>query len=90
MKNWWIILTIGIILRIFLSVATFHSDLEVFNRAGQLIAEGNILNLYDFSSDSGVFNYPPLIYWFHGLFTYLPYLQLKLPYLIFDRKSHGE
>ena len=87
MKNLWIILIIGIAIRIFLAASTYHSDLEVFNLGGQLVAKGYILNLYDYSSEVAVFNYPPLIYWFHGLFNPLSggvLWLLKLPYLIFD------
>lgn len=99
MKNLGVILIVGVILRIILSLTTFHSDMEVFELAGKLVASGNILNLYDFSSSSAVFNYPPAIYLFHGVFNFLfnnvlglfhldqfnlNLLLLKLPYLIFD------
>lgn len=89
MKSLWIIITLGLILRIILSLSTYHSDMQVFDLAGRLVALGNVLNLYDFSSSSAVFNYPPLIYIYHGLFRVLfggienP-LVLKFPYLIFD------
>ncbi len=89
MKKLWVAITIGVILRVFLSLTTYHSDMEVFDLGGRLIASGNILNLYDFSSSSAVFNYPPAIYLYHGLFRFLfdgissPFL-LKLPYFIFD------
>lgn len=89
MKNLWIILTVGVLLRIILSVATYHSDMEVFELAGKLVASGNILNLYDFSSTAAVFNYPPLIYLLQGLFRFFisgifSWPLLKAPYLIFD------
>lgn len=89
MKKLWFVIAVGIILRIILSLITFHPDMQVFDMAGQLVASGNILNLYDFSSSSGVLNYPPLIYLLHGLFRFLSgglegLLILKLPYLIFD------
>ncbi len=97
-KNLWIIIIVGLILRIILSLITFHPDIEVFSLSGKLVAAGNILNLYDFSLNSLVLNYPPAIYLFHGLFSYLfkliglstinqpniNLLLLKLPYLIFD------
>lgn len=89
MKSLWIIITGGLILRIILSLSTYHSDMQVFDLAGRLVASGNVLNLYDFSSASAVFNYPPLIYMYHGLFRFLfggienPFV-LKGPYLIFD------
>ncbi|MBI2196444.1 hypothetical protein HYU45_02410 [Candidatus Daviesbacteria bacterium] len=97
-RTFWIIVIIGVAIRIFLSLTTFHSDMLVFELAGKLVASGNILNLYDFTSNSAVFNYPPAIYLFHGLFNYLfnilglsqitqlnlNLLLLKLPYFIFD------
>ena len=90
MKKIWTILILGIVLRIFLSLSTYHTDMEAFNLGGKVIASGNILNLYDYSSNLAVFNYPPLIYWFHGIFHFLlgnilsVNLLVKLPYLIFD------
>lgn len=91
MKNLWMILIIGIILRIFLSLATFHSDTLAFKLGGGLIATGKILNLYDYSnSDVAILNYPPAIYLFHGIFNFLlgaflsTGLLVKMPYLIFD------
>lgn len=89
MGKFWAVLIAGIILRIILSLTTYHSDMQVFDLAGKLVASGNILNFYDFSSDSAVFNYPPAVYLYHGLFRFLfggishPLL-LKLPYFIFD------
>lgn len=82
-----IILLTGILLRLFLAFSTIHSDLAVFHLAGKVIGEGHIFNLYDYSSDVATFNYPPLIYWFFGLFNFLSnwgIWLLKLPYLIFD------
>lgn len=88
-RNFWIIVILGIILRIFLSLTTFHTDMNAFDMAGKNVAAGNVLNLYDVTSDAVVFNYPPLIYLLHGLFRFLfdnllGILVLKLPYLIFD------
>lgn len=97
-KNIWIIIVTGLILKIVLSLITFHPDIEVFSLAGKLIAAGHILNFYDFSVNSAVLNYPPAIYLYHGLFSYLfklidlssfnqfniDLLLLKIPYLIFD------
>lgn len=88
MKNLWIIITVGLIARFALVVTTYHSDMQVFEFAGKLVASGNIFNLYDFSSSNAVLNYPPAIYLYHGLFRFIfglsnPLL-LKLPYLIFD------
>ncbi|HCB23200.1 hypothetical protein A3H81_00390 [Candidatus Daviesbacteria bacterium RIFCSPLOWO2_02_FULL_38_18] len=82
-----IILLAGILLRLFLAFSTIHSDLTVFHVAGKVIGEGHIFNLYDYSSDAATFNYPPLIYWFFGIFNFLSnwgIWLLKLPYLIFD------
>lgn len=88
MKTLWTIIILGILLRCFLSFATFHPDTQAFDLGGRVVAAGNILNLYDFSSNLAVFNYPPLIYWFHGLFRILIPFEgmgfVKLPYLIFD------
>lgn len=87
MKNLWIILTIGVALRLFLSFATFHPDLAALSKAGRLVAEGHILDIYDFSSEQLIFNYPPIIYWFMGLLNFLfseNFGLLKLGYLIFD------
>ena len=80
------ILVVAIVLKVFLANATFHPDLMAFQLGGRLVGEGKILDLYDYSSQVAVFNYPPMIYWFFGFFSFLggmPWL-LKLPYLIFD------
>lgn len=86
-KKFWIILTTGIIIRIFLTFTTFHPDIQALNAGGQLIANGTILNLYEYSSDKVIFNYPPVIYWFLGFFNLLfgdNLGFLKLSYLPFD------
>lgn len=87
MKKLWLIILLGIILRVFLSFATFHPDTKVFDIAGRVVASGNILSVYEHSSPEAIFNYPPLIYLFQGIFHVLPfegYGFAKLPYLIFD------
>lgn len=87
MNKIWVILILAIVLRIFLSFSTYHPDIEALSNGGQIVAKGNILNLYDFSSDSLILNYPPLIYWFFGFFNLFfngNLGLLKLPYLIFD------
>ncbi|MEK7100351.1 MAG: glycosyltransferase family 87 protein [Patescibacteria group bacterium] len=78
-----IILTIGIILRIVLSLTTYHSDVIPFDFAGKVIAGGNITNFYDYlwslpEDDRylkvyprNLFNYPPLPYFFLGGFSLL-------------------
>ncbi len=91
MKNLWIILTVGILIRIFLSVSTFHPDMLAFKLGGEVIASGKILNLYDYSDkDIAILNYPPPAYWFHGIVKILAGkflgvgLLVKIPYLVFD------
>ena len=49
-KNILVVLLIGIFVRVFLSLSTFHPDIRAFNLGGQLVASGNILSLYDFLS----------------------------------------
>ena len=80
MKKMWVILILAITLRLFLAFSTFHPDIQTFNLAGKVVSSGNILNLYDFlpslSDDNpikntAVFNYPPAIYFFHGVFNFL-------------------
>lgn len=78
-----IILTIGIVLRIVLSMTTYHSDVIPFDFAGKVIASGNITNFYDYLWDlpenhpylntypRNLFNYPPLPYFFLGGFSLL-------------------
>ncbi len=75
-KRW--ILTAGIILRLILAPFSYHSDVAPFDLAGQVIAQGNILNYYDYlpslPSQSPIlktfpptlFNYPPAVYFFLG------------------------
>lgn len=87
MKKLWLFLVIGILIRVILAFSTFHPDIQAFNLAGKIVASGNILDLYDFSSEKAVFNYPPLIYWFHGIFSLIPFSNygfVKLPYIVFD------
>lgn len=91
MKNLWIILIVGVVLRILLSAFTYHPDMLAFKLGGEVVASGKFLNLYDYSDkDIAILNYPPLIYWFHGIFNFLlgsvlvTGLVIKIPYLIFD------
>lgn len=87
MKKIWLILILGLAIRLFLSFATFHPDIQALSDSGQFVANGHILNLYDYSSDALVLNYPPLVYWFFGLFNFLfngNLSLLKLSYLFFD------
>jgi len=76
-----IILTIGIVLRIFLASTTYHSDTAPFDFAGKVIGSGNVINFYDYLWDlpedhpylkiypRNLFNYPPLPYFFLGSFS---------------------
>lgn len=72
------ILVLGILIRLVLSVLTFHSDIQHFDLAGFVLGRGNVLNFYDytFSLDKEdkllksypveLFNYPPMVYLFLG------------------------
>lgn len=72
------VLILGIVLRLFLSATTYHSDVVPFDFAGKVIAGGNITNFYDYLWDlpdsdpilkvypRNLFNYPPLPYFFLG------------------------
>jgi hypothetical protein len=83
-----ILLVIGILIRLFLAFSTFHSDLQPFYFAGDVIAKGNVLNFYDYlrhlpATDptlkiypTDLFNYPPLVYFFLGPLSYL----ISLPF----------
>lgn len=76
----WFLLIAGIIVRILISLSTFHPDMRTFQFGGQIIAEGNILSIYDYLTylptedpitKMVVFNYPPAIYLWHGLFNFI-------------------
>lgn len=79
----WTILGIGILVRIFLALTTFHPDIRAFNLGGQLVASGNILNLYDYLASctidnplvktfgTDLFIYPPAVYLYHGVFNFI-------------------
>lgn len=87
MKKIRLILIVGVAVRLFLSFATFHPDIKALSDGGEFVTNGHILDLYDYSSDALVLNYPPLIYWFFGLFNFLfngNLSFLKLSYLFFD------
>lgn len=72
------ILLVGVIVRILLSLTTYHSDVVPFDFAGKVIAQGNIVNFYDYLWElpqdhpylkvypRNLFNYPPLVYFFLG------------------------
>ncbi|KKR71598.1 MAG: hypothetical protein UU16_C0058G0005 [Candidatus Woesebacteria bacterium GW2011_GWA2_40_7] len=42
------VLVIGILIRFFLAFSTYHSDVQPFYFAGEVIAKGNVLNFYDY------------------------------------------
>lgn len=81
-KIWWLLVP-AVLLRVFLAASTFHPDIRAFNLAGDLIGQGNILNLYDYLASCTVDNplvktfgidlfiYPPLIYLLHGVFNFV-------------------
>ncbi len=75
-----VVLIIGIVLRVLIAMSTYHSDLRTFQYAGQVFSEGHVFDLYDYiiklpESEEikklVVFNYPPAIYWYHGIFNFI-------------------
>jgi hypothetical protein len=82
------VLVIGVLIRLFLAFSTFHSDLQPFYFAGEVIAKGNVLNFYDYLGNlpsnspilkvypTNLFNYPPLVYFSLGPVSYL----ISLPF----------
>lgn len=83
-----LVLIIGVIVRLFLAFSTFHSDVQPFYFAGEVIAKGNVLNFYDYLRNlptndpilkiypANLFNYPPLVYFSLGPVSYL----ISLPF----------
>ena len=83
-----LVLAVGILIRLFLAFSTFHSDIQAFYYAGEVIAKGNVLNFYDYLRNlpltdpilkiypTNLFIYPPLFYFFLGPVTHL----LTLPF----------
>ncbi len=77
------IFLVGIFLRIFLSLSTFHPDIRAFQLGGNLIAHGYFFNLYDYlancASDNQLvavfgrdyFIYPPAIYTYHSVYNFI-------------------
>lgn len=90
----WIVLSLGVIVRLFVAAFTFHPDFRPFQYTGSVVASGNILNLYDYPkreldpriSQIILLNYPPAIYLYYGLYTFvtvnLAHLTLVSDYLI--------
>lgn len=78
-----VVLIIGILIRLVLAFSTYHSDIQPFYFAGEVIAKGNILNFYDYLGNlpatspilkiypTYLFNYPPLVYFSLGTISYL-------------------
>lgn len=103
MKNKIIwILVVGILLRLFLAFSTFHSDVQPFYFAGEVIAKGNVFNFYDYLEKlpakdpvlkvypTNLFNYPPLVYFSLGPISYLislPFSRELLHNFIFNLPS---
>jgi hypothetical protein len=87
-KSIVLIIVLGVLVRLFLAFSTFHSDIQPFYFAGEVICKGNILNLYDYLGrlppnapilriyPTYLFNYPPLVYFFLGPVSYL----LSMPF----------
>lgn len=87
-KSIILIIVFGVLIRLFLAFSSFHSDIQPFYFAGEVIAKGNILNFYDYLGKlplndpilkiypTYLFNYPPLVYFFLGPLSYL----LSLPF----------
>lgn len=83
MRVFWIILFLGLLLRIFLAFSTFHPDIRLLEIGGHFVASGNILNLYDYLSQLPSDNflrkaypvdlliYPPAIFFLHGIFGFI-------------------
>lgn len=83
MKKIILIVAFGILIRLFLSFSTFHSDVQPFYFAGSVIAKGNALGFYDYLGNlpqddpvlkvypTTLFNYPPLVYFSLGPVSYL-------------------
>lgn len=78
-----IILAIGIAVRIFLSLSTYHADVAALGFAGKVISEGNVANFYDYLANlppddiylkvypKDLLIYPPPIYFVHSLVSFL-------------------
>lgn len=101
-KAFVLILIIGVLIRLVLAAVTFHSDIQPFYFAGEVIAKGNVLNFYDYLKGlpanspilkiypTYLFNYPPLVYFFLGPISYLislPFSRDLLHNFIFDLPS---
>ncbi len=91
----------SIILKLLISAMTWHPDYRPFQYAGMIINQGHFLDLYDYAlkdPDPRIkiivnLNYPPLIYWYYGLWQGILVngLQLSLfdDYLIESASDFG-
>lgn len=82
-KNIVLIIILAVVLRLVLAFTTFHADIRAFQLGGEIVAKGNILNLYDYipalPDDSEIVRifrddyliYPPVIYIYHGIFNFI-------------------
>lgn len=101
-KKIFLILALGVLVRLFLAFSTFHSDIEPFYFAGTVISKGNVLNFYDYLGSlpksepilkiypTYLFNYPPVVYFSLGPLSYLfslPFSSGILHNFIFDLPS---
>ena len=103
MRNKFLLILItGVLIRLILAFSTYHSDIQPFYFAGEVIAKGNASNLYDYLGrlpeddtilkiyPTNLFNYPPLVYFFLGPISYLfslPFSQELMHDFIFDLPS---
>ena len=100
-KIFWIVV-IGVLVRIFLAISTFHSDIQPFYFAGEVITKGYVLNFYDYLGNlpatdeilkiypTNLFNYPPIVYFSLGPISYflsLPFSRELLHNFIFNIPS---
>lgn len=80
-KKILLVLVASLLVKLIISLLTFHPDIRHFDLGGQVVSSGNILNLYDFATEENnalaklnkdnLFNYPPAIYLLSGLFSLL-------------------
>lgn len=102
MKKIILVLVLGVLIRLLLAFSTYHSDVQPFYFAGEIIAKGNILNFYDYlggldvsnpilnTYPKSLFNYPPLVYFFLGPISYfvsLPFSRELLHNFTFNLPS---
>lgn len=86
-----LIFGLAILIRLILGAFSFHPDIQAFNLGGWVVSQGHIFDFYDYLSrlpqdnplaqnyPADFFIYPPLIYFYHGLFAFLFNNLLRLP-----------